>query len=109
MHSGTREAEGPLDLAAPGRLDAPLILPSKDRGRAAVRLPAAQMDVRDGLDAPSRRRLEPGQIDALRARELAQERVACCFLEPCLDGPRLQGRQPVREMSSNLDVLGEAA
>ncbi len=96
VRTAARQAEGPLDLAAPRSSDAALILPTEGRCRAAIGLPATQVDVRDRLQASSRRRLEPSHVHALHARELAQERVPCRFLQPSLDGARLEACEPVR-------------
>ena len=95
------DAESPLDLAGPDRLEASGVLAGDCRRRPAVGASAAQVDVRHGLETPAAVLLEVREVDALRARQLAEERLARRLLDPPFDEPRFEAGEPFRELRAS--------
>jgi hypothetical protein len=54
--------------------------------------------VRHGLEAFASRRLEPHNVGALRSWKLPKDGVPGGFLKTRLDGPGLEGREPLGEV-----------
>src|SRR5262249_51903965 len=91
-------AEDSRHLASPGGLEAARVLAAQGRRGGAVRASAAEVDLGDGLEVSTSRRLEADQVRALRARQLADDGVPSRLRHACLDSAGIDGREPRSEL-----------